>query len=495
MLWGTGMGVSTAVWVALAIVVFVAMAEVMRRRLRVDPDTSRKFVHLATGALVFFAPFFFETATAPAVISFLFVFFLFFALRRGLLPGVQGSGENRFGPLYFGLAFFILTILCWDTNLVALMVGMQVLTWGDGMAAIIGGRYGRHTFSILKGTKTLEGTAAMFIASFLATAGTLAFFGAASTPMILWMALVVALLATAVELATPAGLDNLTIAFAAAFFTYFMLNAGLLENAVLGIGVLMSLLVAVAGYRSRVLDLSGCAAALILGTVIFGVGGWRWTIPILVFFLSATLIGRLGRDKRAGIESVVAKEGARDVYQSMANGGVAMAIILLWYFTEDARLYYIFLGTLAAVTADTWSSEIGVLSKRPPVSMTTGKPVPRGLSGGVTRLGFVAGVIGSLLVVSTGLFFDPHLSIGNDLFYVILAAGFIGTISDSFLGATVQGIFRCPSCENLTERRIHCGEHETVLHSGSRYVNNDLVNVMCGFSGGLFVYVALAVVQ
>ena len=69
-----------------------------------------------------------------------------------------------------------------------------------------------------------------------------------------------------------------------------------------------------------------------------------------------------------------------------------------------------------------------------------------------------------------------------------------GTVSDSFLGATLQGIFRCPSCENLTERRIHCGEHETVLHSGSRYVNNDLVNVMCGFSGGLFVYVALALV-
>lgn len=488
------MGVSTAVWVALAIAVFVAMAEVMRRRLRIDPDLSRKFVHLATGTLVFFAPYFFEHATAPAVISFVFIVFLFFALRSGLLPGIHGSGENRYGPLYFGLAFFVLTILCWDTDIVALMVGMQVLTWGDGLAAVVGGRFGRRRFTILKGTKTLEGTATMFVASALAAAGTLAFYGGAPPATILCIALVVALVSTAVELATPSGLDNLTIALAAAFFAYFMRHASLAGNAVLLVGVALSLAVAVAGYRSRALDLSGCAAAFILGVVIFGVGGWRWTLPILVFFISSTLVGRLGRDKRAGIDSVVAKEGARDVYQSMANGGVAMAIILLWYFMEDARLYYVFLGTLAAVTADTWSSEIGVLSKRPPVSMTTGKPVPRGLSGGVTRLGFFAGLIGSLLVVSTGLFFDPHLSIGNDLFFVILAAGFIGTVSDSFLGATLQGIFRCPSCENLTERRIHCGEHETVLHSGSRYVNNDLVNVMCGFSGGLFVYVALALV-
>ncbi len=489
------MGIVTAGCVGLAIMLFLVRAELMRRRLHVDPDLTRKFVHLATGALVLFAPAFFESSTPPLVISALFVLFLLVALNRGWLPGIQGTAENRFGPLYFGLAFLILTVFCWDTEIVVLMAGMQVLTWGDGFAAIVGGRYGRRPFTVIKGRKTVEGTLTMFVASFLALAGTLAWFGAASPAMILWIALSVALVSTAVELVTPPGLDNLTIGLAAAFFTHFMLNASPADNAVLTLGVLMSLGVAAAGYRSRSLDLSGALASFILGTVIFGVGGWRWTIPILVFFVSSTLVGRLGRDRRTGIDLVVAKGGARDVYQSMANGGLAMCIILLWYFFQDARLYYVFLGTLAAVTADTWSSEIGVLSKKPPVSMTTGKPVPRGLSGGVTRLGFIAGLIGSLLVVSTGLFFDPKLSIGNDLFFVILAAGFLGSVSDSYLGATLQGIFRCPSCETLTERRIHCDEQETVLHSGSRFVNNDLVNVMCGFSGGLFVFLALALVR
>jgi len=493
------MGILTAGCVGLAIILFLAAAELMRRRLHVDPDLTRKFVHLATGALVFFAPAFFVSATAPIVISAVFVLFLLVALGRGWLPGIQGTVENRFGPLYFGLAFLILTVLCWDREMVVLMAGMQVLTWGDGLAAIVGGRYGRRAFTVVKGRKTIEGTATMFVASFLALLGTLAYFDAASPSlsagMIIWIAFLVAVLSTAVELVTPPGLDNLTIGLAAAFFTHFMLNATPAGNAVLTLGVLMSLAVAVAGYRSGSLDLSGALAAFMLGTVIFGVGGWRWTIPILVFFVSSTLVGRVGRERRAGIESVVAKSGARDVYQSMANGGLAMAIILLWYFFQDARLYYVFLGTLAAVTADTWSSEIGVLSKKPPVSMTTGKPVPRGLSGGVTRLGFIAGLVGSLLVVSTGLFFDPKLSIGNDLFFVILMAGFLGSVSDSYLGATLQGIFRCPSCENLTERRFHCDAQETVLHSGSRFVNNELVNVMCGFSGGLFVFLALALVR
>jgi uncharacterized protein (TIGR00297 family) len=486
------MDILTAAGVGLAIVAFLAMAEVMRRRLGVDSEITRKFVHLATGTLILFAPRIFPDPTAPIAITSIFTVFLIFALRNNWLPGVHGAGEGRYGTLYFALAFLFLTIFCWEREQVVLMAGMQVLTWGDGLAAIVGGRLGRRTFWVNKGSKTLEGTATMFGASFLALLGTLALYDAGSPALILWIALVVALLATAIELATPAGLDNLTIALATAFFVHFMLDATPIENAVFTLGVLMSMGVALMAYRSGALDLSGTFGAFLLGTVIFGVGGWRWTLPVLVFFVSSTIIGRLGRDRRTEITSVVAKEGARDLYQSMANAGLAMAIIIVWYFFEDARLYYVFLGTLAAVTADTWSSEIGVLSKKQPVSMATGKPVPRGLSGGVTRLGFLAGLVGSLLVVSTGLLFDAHLTVGNKLFLVILAAGFLGTIADSLLGATIQGIFRCPSCENLTERRVHCDRQETVLHSGSRFVNNDLVNVMCGFSGGLFVFLALA---
>ena len=485
----------TASGIVLAIVAFLALAELLRRRLRVDPELTRKFVHLATGAHVFIAPKIFDSATAPIAITAAFTIFLVFALRNNWLPGVHGAGEGRYGTLYFALAFLLLTIFCWDGHLVVLMAGMQVLTWGDGLAAIIGGRFGRHPFVVLKGRKTIEGTATMFGGSFLALAGTLAYYGAAPPAMILWIAAVVALLATGIELATPAGLDNLTIALGSAFFTHFMLHATPAENAIFSLGVGMSVIVAIVAYRNRALDLSGALSAFLLGAVIFGIGGWRWTLPILVFFISSTLVGRVGKDRRSGIESVVAKEGARDVYQSMANGGLAMAIIILAYFFEDARWYYVFLGTLAAVSADTWSSEIGVLSKRPPVSMTTGKPVPRGLSGGVTRLGFLAGLVGSLLVVSTGLIFDAHLTVGNQLFLVILLSGFLGSIADSFLGATVQAIFRCPACEGLTERKRHCDGKETVLHSGSRFVNNDLVNVMCAFSGGFFVFLALSVVR
>ena len=489
------MEILRAFGVASAIVLFLGLAELLRRRLRVDPELTRKFVHLATGALIFFAPKMFHTATAPIAITSIFIVFLVFALRNNWLPGVHGTGEGRYGTLYFALAFLLLAISCWDTQLAVLMAGMQVLTWGDGLAAVVGERWGRHPFWVLKGKKTVEGTITMFGGSFLAILGTLLYYDAASPLVILWIAVVVALLATGIELATPAGLDNLTLALGASFFTYFMLHASLSENTLFSVGVALSGLVAIGAYRTRALDLSGAFAAVLLGAVIFGIGGWRWTLPILVFFVSSTLIGRVGREKRALLGGVVAKEGARDVYQSMANGGLAMAIIILSYFYQDDRWYYVFLGSLAAVTADTWSSEIGVLSKRPPVSMATGKPVPRGLSGGVTRLGFLAGLVGSLLVVSTGRIFDSGLVPGNQLFLVILLAGFFGTIADSFLGATVQGIFRCPSCDILTERRVHCEGSATLLHSGSRLVNNDLVNVVCGFSGGLFVFVALALVR
>ena len=140
---------------------------------------------------------------------------------------------------------------------------------------------------------------------------------------------------------------------------------------------------------------------------------------------------------------------------------------------------------MAAVNADTWATELGVLSKQAPRLVTTGKPVERGSSGGVTLLGSLAALGGAALVAITAALSHS----GEDAWGLLVAAvvgGLAGSTCDSLLGATVQAIYRCPQCDKETERhpRHTCGA-ETVQVRGWRWMDNDLVNLACSLTGAL----------
>ena len=149
---------------------------------------------------------------------------------------------------------------------------------------------------------------------------------------------------------------------------------------------------------------------------------------------------------------------------------------------------------MSTVNADTWATEVGVLSRVPPRLITTGNPVPPGTSGGVTRLGMWASVTGALLIgaMATALMQVQSLVSGHGwssevLYYPFLAiiGGLSGSLLDSFLGATVQGIYFCGQCDKETESPVHrCGQR-TLLVRGQRWLNNDLVNFLASLLGAL----------
>ena len=104
-------------------------------------------------------------------------------------------------------------------------------------------------------------------------------------------------------------------------------------------------------------------------------------------------------------------------------------------------LFLAYVGSYAFGAADTFASEIGMLSKSQPRMITTWSVVPNGTNGGVTLLGFAASALGALLVglsgsfsfsVENGLFFDWTIALTG------LVVGVFGTIIDSVLGATLQ---------------------------------------------------------
>jgi len=254
-----------------------------------------------------------------------------------------------------------------------------------------------------------------------------------------------------------------------------------------GLGIILAALVVLIADRLKFLTRSGSLAAFLLGVVVFGLGGLRWAIVLLVFFLSSSGLSRLFRKRKEESEKNYAKGSTRDAWQVAANGGLAGIFALLHlFFPQLSWIWIAFCAAFAAANADTWATEIGALAKKTPRLITTLKPVEPGTSGAISGLGTVAAFAGALLVGLTASLVDPFAAEQSAwlVLGVITVGGGVGSLVDSWLGATMQAVYHCPQCDKDTEKfPLHgCGT-ETVLIRGKKWLNNDIVNLICTFSG------------
>jgi uncharacterized protein (TIGR00297 family) len=259
-------------------------------------------------------------------------------------------------------------------------------------------------------------------------------------------------------------------------------------------GLALSAMIGGLGYWRRSLAPSGVVGAILVGTLIFGFGGWLWGLLLVVFFLSSSWLSRYRRTEKEAVAEKFAKGSRRDLGQALANGALGAVLAVAYARLPDPLLFAAFLGVMATVNADTWATELGILSRVPPRLVSTGKPVPPGTSGGVTRLGIWASLAGALLIGVTATMLTQGWSLlsgeGWQLeatAYSLLAAvgGLAGSLFDSVLGATAQRIYYCPRCRKETESPIHRCGYRTRPVRGWRWLNNDVVNFLASIVGGL----------
>lgn len=236
-------------------------------------------------------------------------------------------------------------------------------------------------------------------------------------------------------------------------------------------GFLAALLIGVLSYRFRLLSVSGTVAAVVLAIPIFGFGGWMWAVPMLAFFILSSLLSKVGKAKKAQFDLVFEKGGQRDVFQVLANGGVAGVIAVIYAIMGWDDLFPLYCVALAAAAADTWATEIGTLAKGTPRLITTLKKIPAGTSGGITVTGLMGASAGAMSIALSGWIFEGTLAIA----FWVAFCGVLGSLCDSFLGATVQAQYRCEVCDKVTEKRAHC-DQQTERVSGWFWVNNDWIN-------------------
>ncbi|MDQ2692939.1 MAG: DUF92 domain-containing protein [Chloroflexota bacterium] len=263
-------------------------------------------------------------------------------------------------------------------------------------------------------------------------------------------------------------------------------------------GFLLASIVAYLAYRLHSLNQSGAIAATVVGTIIFGIGGLEWAILLLTFFITSSGLSRLFKRRKQGLDEKFSKGHERDAGQVLGNGGLATIFAALHGFYPESLLPWIgFAASLAAVNADTWATELGVLNPTPPRMITNpAKRVEKGTSGGVSPFGTLASFLGAAVIALPAVFLSPVEALTAAHFLLITAAGLAGSLLDSLLGATVQAMYYCPADKKETEKHpLHTCGTETVHIRGWKWLNNDWINFACGGFGSFVALIGILLLK
>ncbi len=245
--------------------------------------------------------------------------------------------------------------------------------------------------------------------------------------------------------------------------------------------LISGVIVALAFWRGS-LSRSGAVGAMIVGTLTFGFGGWVWGVLLGIFFVSSSLLSHYKEQEKKSASEKFDKGHRRDFAQVMANGGLGSVVALCNAVWPSPLWLPFFVGVMGTVTADTWATELGTLSKHPPRLITTGRIVEVGTSGGVSLLGTAVSTAGGLIIgLTTGLLTGQFIWL-----YVLIGTigGLAGSLFDSLLGATVQRVYYCEIRQKETEKKLNpLGELNNPLR-GWAWMNNDMVNMLSSIIGG-----------
>lgn len=407
-------------------------------------------------------------------------------------PEVRKIKDCR--PIFSSVSFALTVILFMDgmhRGIIAVSVLVSAIA---GLSAYLAGKYiSSAEYTITGGRKTAAGSFLFFIVSAAVISSAL-YFGkeyliSGDMPLayFIFAAILIALIITVFESLSRRGFDAFLVPVITCLLLFIFLqgiNYDLLKTFLFGI--VLSLIVAVLSYRVRFLTLSGSAATFLLAAFIFGFGGIKWSIPIMAFFILSSLLSKFRKNINSRVEEYFEKSGVRDYMQVLANGGVGGILVVLNLIYTSDLFYLVYISSLAAVCADTWATEIGTLRKTRTYNILTLKPVHQGVSGGISIAGTAGALMGSVVIALSGsvfVYYDPF-----SYFTVVILSGLFGSFLDSLLGATIQAQFECSVCGKVTEKIYHC--KETTLHkSGLSWMNNDIVNLLAGFGGILFLLI------
>lgn len=204
--------------------IIVSLAAVLHTWGHVSSEWVRKVVHIGTGNVILLAWWLVMPAWLGIGASILFGMVTLLSYRFPILPGIDSVGRKSLGTFFYAVSIGVLIALFWQTQPYLAVMGVLIMTWGDGLAALIGQRWGKHPYKIAGMQKSWEGSIAMSVVSYIVSS--LILFSIQGSTWQTWViAGSIALIATALEAFSKLGIDNLTVPIGSAITAYLLLQA------------------------------------------------------------------------------------------------------------------------------------------------------------------------------------------------------------------------------------------------------------------------------
>ncbi len=209
--------------IAIFLGILVIIAETLNRWGKIDAELARKIVHIGSGNVILIAWWLDIPTTliiqASLVASLVAIASYFFPI----LPSINGVGRKSFGTLFYAMSIGILTAWFWAylKQPEYTVLGILIMTWGDGMAGIIGKRFGKHPYQIFGDQKSWEGSLTMLLVSLIVISLILGFNSENLTQNLI-TSVIVAIAATLLESFSKLGIDNLTVPLGSASLCFYL---------------------------------------------------------------------------------------------------------------------------------------------------------------------------------------------------------------------------------------------------------------------------------
>lgn len=441
----------------------------LQKRNVLSGELSRKAIHILIAFTWCLMDVFWGRSYHQIIISSTFVIINFLSYKFKFLSGVERAGKSHAGTVYYALAMLVLSIasFLYEPLYYPFGAAVFVLSFGDGFAPIFGSlKVGNKP---LAGKKTLFGTMACFTfgAAALAVFSSSYELGLAPEEII-----ALGVLSSLIELFSINGLDNFTVSFSvmasvlAAYYDVF--------TQAFWICVSLSFIMVVAALYFNALTAIAAAVSEVFMIVSAYVCDWTVFLVYVLPFFIISIAGLMKRKKGKTSQG-------RKTRQVLINGAPALLGFLLFKIYADEAFFLLGAAALCSCFSDSCASDFGYFSNQTPYDFIKRKKVAKGLSGGITLLGSVACVLGAAVVAAISLINRPLSFV--PLF--VFAGGILGCFFDTVLGSLFQALYRYPIPKDPDESGANeYGYSETpvpyknaVLIKGSKWVNNDLVNL------------------
>ena len=207
-------GLAASGWLVITVPAWlslIGLASEWARRVGYGPEITRKIVHIGAGHVIVLAWWLMLPAWMGIAAAVFFAGVALVSYRLPILPGINSVGRRSWGTFFYAISIGVLMGWCWPLGYPYFgVIGILIMCWGDGLAALVGQRWGRHGYEVWGEQKSWEGSLTMAVASALVVVTVLGVVQGISWPLIM-TAVGVAIAATLLEAISKYGIDNLTV--------------------------------------------------------------------------------------------------------------------------------------------------------------------------------------------------------------------------------------------------------------------------------------------